>query len=136
MTTHQTMRNLHPTTLSSLVSYSQQLNQPNSSLNLYHFPMALPRGLINSRKFVTYNRDEVTQAKRQPLETRSDGLGAYLTPQQVGAVVLFLVENLTTPVDRCVGRSCRRKNGSFVMGGRMHVGRHRLAPGSGDIEKA
>ena len=44
--------------------------------------MALPRGLINSRKFVTYNRDEVTWAERQPLETRSDGLGAYLTPQQ------------------------------------------------------
>ena len=59
--------------------------------------MALPRGLINSCKFVTYNCDEVTRAKRQPLEMRSDGLGAYLTPQQVGAVVLFLVENLTTP---------------------------------------
>ena len=59
--------------------------------------MALPRGLINARKFVTYNRDEVTRAERQPLETRSDGLGAYLTPQQVGAVVLFLVENLTAP---------------------------------------
>ena len=65
--------------------------------------MALPRGLINSRKFVTYNRDEVTRAERQPLETRSDGLGAYLTLQQVGAVVLFLVENLTAPVDRRVG---------------------------------
>ena len=65
--------------------------------------MALPRGLINSRKFITYNCDEVTQAKRQPLETRSDGLGAYLTLQQVGAVVLFLVENLTAPVDHCVG---------------------------------
>ena len=37
-------------------------NQPNhSSLNLY--PMALPRGLINSCKFVAYNRDEVTQAE-------------------------------------------------------------------------
>ena len=69
--------------------------------------MALPRGLINACKFVTYNRDEVTRAERQPLETRSDGLGAYLTPQQVGAVVLFLVENLTAPVDRRVGRSCR-----------------------------
>ena len=67
--------------------------------------MALPRGLINARKFVTYNRDEVTRAERQPLETRSDGLGAYLTPQQVGAVVLFFVENLTAPVDRRVGRS-------------------------------
>ena len=62
--------------------------------------MALPRGLINSRKFVTYNRDEVTRAERQPLETRSDGLGTYLTPQQVGGVVLFFVENLTAPVDR------------------------------------
>ena len=69
--------------------------------------MALPRGLINSRKFVTYNRDEITQAERQPLETRSDGLGAYLTPQQVGAVVLFLVEDLTAPVDRRIGGSCR-----------------------------
>ena len=65
--------------------------------------MALPRGLINAHKFVTYNHDEVTQAKRQPLETRSDGFGAYLTPQQVGAVVLFLVENLTAPVDRRFG---------------------------------
>ena len=65
--------------------------------------MALPRGLINSHKFVTYNRDEITWAERQPLETRSDGLGAYLTLQQVGAVVLFLVENLTAPVDRRFG---------------------------------
>ena len=65
--------------------------------------MALPRGLINSHKFVTYNRDKVTRAERQPLETCSNGLGTYLTPQQVGAVVLFLVENLTAPVDRCVG---------------------------------
>ena len=65
--------------------------------------MALPRGLINSCKFVTYNRDKITRAERQPLETRSAGLGAYLIPQQVGAVVLFLVENLTTPVDCCVG---------------------------------
>ena len=65
--------------------------------------MALPRGLINARKFVTYNRDEVTRAERQPLETRSDGLGAYLTLQQVGAVVLFFVENLTAPVDRRFG---------------------------------
>ena len=69
--------------------------------------MALPRGLINSCKFVTYNRDEITRAERQPLETRSDGLGTYLTPQQVGAVVLFLVENLTTPVDCCISGSCR-----------------------------
>ena len=68
--------------------------------------MALPRGLINARKFVTYNRDEVTRAERQPLETRSDGLGVYLTPQQVGVVVLFLVENLTAPVDCRVGQSC------------------------------
>ena len=68
--------------------------------------MALPRGLINSHKFVTYNCDEVTWAEQQPLETRSDGLGAYLTPQQVGAVVLFLVENLTTPVDCHIGGSC------------------------------
>ena len=98
--------------------------------------MALPRGLINSRKFVTYNRDEVTRAERQPLETRSDGLGAYLTPQQVGAVVLFLVENLTAPVDRRLGRSCRRENGSLVLGGGMHAGRHRLAPSSGYFEKA
>ena len=48
--------------------------------------MALPRGLINSRKFVTYNRDEITRAERQPLETRSDGLGVYLTPQQVSGL--------------------------------------------------
>ena len=61
--------------------------------------MALPRGLINSHKFMTYNCDKVTRAEQQPLETRSDGLGAYLTLQQVGVVVLFLVENLTTPVD-------------------------------------
>ena len=65
--------------------------------------MALPRGLINSRKFITYNHDKVTRAERQPLETHSDGLGAYLTPQQVGVVVLFLVENLTAPVDCRVG---------------------------------
>ena len=69
--------------------------------------MAPPHGLVNSRNFVTYNHDEVTQAERQPLETRSDGLGVYLTPQQVGAVVLFLVENLTAPVDRRIGQSCR-----------------------------
>ena len=69
--------------------------------------MALPRGLINSCKFVTYNHDEVTRAKKQPLETRSDGLGVYLTPQQVGAVVLFLVENLTAPVDRRISGPCR-----------------------------
>ena len=68
--------------------------------------MALPRGLINARKFVTYNRDKVTQAERQPLKMRSDGLGAYLTLQQVGAVVLFLLENLTAPVDRRIGGSC------------------------------
>ena len=98
--------------------------------------MALPRGLINARKFVTYNRDEVTRAERQPLETRSDGLGVYLTPQQVGAVVLFLVENLTAPVDRRVGRSCRREDGSFVLGGGMHVRRYRLAPSLGDLEEA
>ena len=55
--------------------------------------MALPWGLINSCKFVTYNCDEVTQAERQTLETRSDGLGTYLTPKQVGATILFLVEN-------------------------------------------
>ena len=61
--------------------------------------MALPRGLINARKFVTYNCDEVTRAEQQPLEMHSDGLGVYLTLQQVGVVVLFLVENLTTPVD-------------------------------------
>ena len=67
--------------------------------------MALPQGLINAHKFVTYNRDKVTQARQQPLETRSDGLGAYLTPQQVGAVVLFLVENLTAPVDCRIGGS-------------------------------
>ena len=69
--------------------------------------MALPCGLINSRKFITYNRDKVTRAERQPLETCSDGLGAYLTPQQVGAVVLFLVENLTAPVDCRIGGPCR-----------------------------
>ena len=69
--------------------------------------MALPQGLINAHKFMTYNHDEVTQAERQPLETRSDGLGAYLTLQQVGAVVLFFVENLTAPVDCCVGGSCQ-----------------------------
>ena len=34
-------------------------------------------------------------------------IGAYLTPQQVGVVVLFLVENLTTPVDCRFGGSCR-----------------------------
>ena len=62
--------------------------------------MALPRGLINSRKFVTYNCDEVTWSKRQNLETHSDGLGTYLTPEQVGLIVLFLVEKL---IDRCVG---------------------------------
>ena len=84
--------------------------------------MALPRGLINARKFVTYNRDEITRAERQPLETRSDGLGAYLTPQQVGAVVLFLVENLTAPVDRCIGGSCRREDCSLVLGGGVHTG--------------
>ena len=39
------------------------------------------------------------RAERQNLETRSDGLGAYLTPQQVSAVVLFLVEKLTAPID-------------------------------------
>ena len=69
--------------------------------------MALPRGLINSRKFITYNRDEITRAKQQPLETHSDGLGAYLTPQQVGVVVLFLVENLTAPVDCHISGSCQ-----------------------------
>ena len=97
--------------------------------------MALPRGLINSRKFVTYNRDEVTRAERQPLETRSDGLGAYLTPQQVGVVVLFFVENLTAPVDRHIGGSCRRKDCPFVMGGGMHARRHRLAPSPGYFEE-
>ena len=97
--------------------------------------MALPRGLINSRKFVTYNRDEVTRAERQPLETRSDGLGAYLTPQQVGVVVLFLVENLTAPVDCCISGSYRREDGSFVLGGRLYAGRHSLAPGLGDFEE-
>ena len=69
--------------------------------------MALPRGLINSCKFITYNSDEVTRAERQNLETRSDGLGTYLTLQQVGAVVLFLVETLTAPVDCCIGGSCQ-----------------------------
>ena len=98
--------------------------------------MALPRGLINSRKFVTYNRDEVTRAERQPLETRSDGLGAYLTPQQVGAVVLFFVENLTAPVDRCIGGSCRREDCPFVVGGRLYAGRHRLAPSFGYFKEA
>ena len=98
--------------------------------------MALPRGLINSRKFVTYNRDEITWAERQPLETRSDGLGAYLTPQQVGAVVLFLVENLNTPVDRCIGGSCRREDCPFIVGGWMYAGRHRLAPSPSDLEEA
>ena len=98
--------------------------------------MALPRGLINARKFVTYNRDEVTRAERQPLETRSDGLGAYLTPQQVGAVVLFLVENLTAPVDRRIGGSYRRKNCSLVLGGGLYAGRHCLAPSPGDVEEA
>ena len=68
--------------------------------------MALPRGLINACKFITYNHDKITWAKHQNLEPRSDGLGAYLTPQQVGVVVLFLVENLTTPVDCRVGGSC------------------------------
>ena len=85
---------------------------------------------------MTYNRDEVTRAERQPLETRSDGLGAYLTPQQVGAVVLFLVENLTAPVDRRIGGSCRRKDCPFVVGGRMYAGRHRLAPSPSDLEEA
>ena len=98
--------------------------------------MALPRGLINSRKFVTYNRDEVTRAERQPLETRSDGLGAYLTPQQVGAVVLFFVENLTAPVDCRVGGSFRREDCPFIVGGRMYAGRHCLAPSLGDFEEA
>ena len=69
--------------------------------------MALPQGLINACKFVTYNRDKITWAERQPLETHSDGLRTYLTPQQVGAVVLFLVENLTAPVDCRIGGSCR-----------------------------
>ena len=61
--------------------------------------MALPRGLINACKFVTHNCDEVTRAERQNLETPSDCLRAYLTLQQVGAVVLFLVEKLTAPID-------------------------------------
>ena len=98
--------------------------------------MALLRGLINSRKFVTYNRDEVTRAERQPLETRSDGLGAYLTPQQVGAVVLFLVENLTAPVDRRIGRSRRREDCPFIVGGQLYAGRYRLASSPGDLEEA
>ena len=98
--------------------------------------MALPRGLINARKFVTYNRDEVTRAERQPLETRSDGLGAYLTPQQVGAVVLFFVENLTAPVDRRIGGSCRQEDCSLVLGGRMYAGQHCLASGPGNLEEA
>ena len=98
--------------------------------------MVLPRGLINARKFVTYNCDEITRAERQPLETRSDGLGAYLTPQQVGAVVLFFVENLTAPVDRRIGGPCRREDCSLVLGGGMHAGRHRLAPSLGYFEKA
>ena len=98
--------------------------------------MALPRGLINARKFVTYNRDEVTRAERQPLETRSDSLGAYLTLQQVGVVVLFFVENLTAPVDRRLGGSCRREDCPFVLGGRLYAGRHRLAPSPGDLEEA
>ena len=68
--------------------------------------MALPRGLINSHKFVTYNHDEITRAEQQPLETRSDDLGTYLTPQQVGAVVLFLVENLTALVDCRISGPC------------------------------
>ena len=54
--------------------------------------MALLQGLINAHKLVTYNCDEVTRAKQQNLETRSGGLRTYLTLQQVGAVVLFLVE--------------------------------------------
>ena len=98
--------------------------------------MALPRGLINARKFVTYNRDEVTRAERQPLETRSDGLGVYLTPQQVGAVVLFFVENLTAPVDRRVGGSCRREDCPFVVGRRVYLGRYRLASSPGNFEEA
>ena len=64
--------------------------------------MALPRGLINSHKFVTYNHDEVTWAEQQNLETRSDGLGVYLTPEQVGLIVLFLVEKLIGPIDCCI----------------------------------
>ena len=66
--------------------------------------MALPRGLINAPKFVTYNRDKVTQAERQNLETCSDGLGVYLTPEQVGLIVLFLVEKLIGPIDCRVSR--------------------------------
>ena len=65
--------------------------------------MALPQGLINSRKFVTYNCDEVTRAERQNLETCSDGLGTYLTPEQVSSIVLFLVEKLISPIDCHVG---------------------------------
>ena len=61
--------------------------------------MALPQGLINSRKFVTYNCDKVTQAEQQTLETCSDGLRTYLTPEQVGPIVLFLVEKLIGPID-------------------------------------
>ena len=64
--------------------------------------MALPRGLINSHEFVTYNRAKVTWAKQQNLETHSDGLGTYLTPEQVGPIVLFLVEKLIGPIDCCV----------------------------------
>ena len=65
--------------------------------------MALPRGLINSCKFVTYNCDEVTWAEQQTLETHSDGLRTYLTPEQVGLIVLFLVEKLIGPIDCRVG---------------------------------
>ena len=65
--------------------------------------MALPRGLINSHKFVMYNHDEVTRAERQNLETCSDGLGTYLTPKQVSLIVYFLVEKLIDPIDCHIG---------------------------------
>ena len=65
--------------------------------------MALPRGLINSCKFVMYNRDEVTRAEQQNLKTCNDGLGTYLTPKQVSLIVYFLVEKLIDPIDCRIG---------------------------------
>ena len=84
-----------------LLRFSSTLNNSTNQTLLLNLlsPMALPRGLINSHKFITYNHDEVTRAKQQNLETRSDGLRVYLTPEQVGPIDLFLVEKLIGPID-------------------------------------
>ena len=68
--------------LAPLLLPTNQPTQPTSLFPSYH-TMALPQGLINTCKFITYNRDKITRAERQNLETRSDGLGTYLTPAEV-----------------------------------------------------